>query len=81
MLLSYSTMFSNLLLVWYPGHNKGDYLLGSIARIRMRVGESPVYFDLFNNPHLTLPRAGESILVTFSRESVLVLDSSAQQAK
>lgn len=48
--------------------------LGSIVRTRMRLQESIISFDTFNNPHLELPRQNETITVHFPREAILVLD-------
>lgn len=47
--------------------------LGSIVRIRVRFGENTVYFDKFNNPHLSLPQMGQPVTVTFPREAVFVM--------
>jgi putative spermidine/putrescine transport system ATP-binding protein len=47
--------------------------LGSIVRTRMRLRESVISFDTFNNPHLTLPKSQEKIRVSFPREAVLIL--------
>lgn len=48
--------------------------LGSIVRIQVRVGNLPFYVDTFNNPYLELPKIGEKVQITCSREAVLVLD-------
>jgi putative spermidine/putrescine transport system ATP-binding protein len=47
--------------------------LGSIVRIRVRIKENYIYFDTFNNPHLSLPKQGQPVTVTFPREAVLVM--------
>ncbi len=47
--------------------------LGSIVRIHVRFAENSLYFDKFNNPHLSLPDTGQPVTVTFPREGVLVL--------
>ncbi len=47
--------------------------LGSIVRIEVRAGEEIILMDTFNNPFLTLPKVGDQIDVTFSKEAVLVL--------
>jgi len=51
--------------------------LGSIVRIRVRVGEGAgrISFDTFNDPSLTLPSIGQSITVTFPPEACLLLDA------
>lgn len=55
--------------------------LGSIVRTRVRLGESVISIDTFNNPHLTLPQHSEKITVAFPREAVLVLKSSGAAAE
>jgi len=47
--------------------------LGSIVRIQVRIGESTLFFDTFNNPHLVLPRVGDPITIYFPREACLIL--------
>jgi putative spermidine/putrescine transport system ATP-binding protein len=47
--------------------------LGSIVRIRVRFKDNAIYFDKFNNPHLTLPQRGSTVTLTFPREAVLVM--------
>lgn len=47
--------------------------LGSIVRIQGMVGSMLFNMDTFNNPFLELPKIGDQIQVTFSREAVLIL--------
>jgi len=47
--------------------------LGSIVRIQVRLGESAIHVDTFNNPHLALPALGETVTVSFPAEAGLVL--------
>ncbi len=47
--------------------------LGSIVRIRVRFTSDSVHFDMFNNPHLSLPQRGQQVTVTFPPEACLVL--------
>jgi putative spermidine/putrescine transport system ATP-binding protein len=47
--------------------------LGSIVRIQVRSGERVFNMDTFNNPFLALPKIGDAVEVTFSKEAVLVL--------
>jgi putative spermidine/putrescine transport system ATP-binding protein len=54
--------------------------LGSIVRMQVRVGDSIVLLDEFNNPHLRLPKQGETVTVAFGREACLVLDKAASAA-
>lgn len=51
--------------------------LGSIVRIQVRAGDHVFFMDTFNNPFLTLPKIGDRVEVTFSKEAVLVLRHSA----
>jgi putative spermidine/putrescine transport system ATP-binding protein len=56
------------------GEVEDTTFLGSIVRTRMRVGQSVISFDTFNNPNLVLPRISDKIAVKFPRDGVLVLD-------
>ncbi len=47
--------------------------LGSIVRIYIRLQETILSLDEFNNPHLTLPAIGEEIAIYFPPEAGLVL--------
>jgi len=49
--------------------------LGSIVRIQVTMGNVKFYMDTFNNPFLELPKIGDSVQITCSREAVLVLNS------
>lgn len=48
--------------------------LGSIVRIQVKVGQTHFFMDTFNNPYLELPKIGEEVEITCSREAVLVLN-------
>jgi putative spermidine/putrescine transport system ATP-binding protein len=48
--------------------------LGSVVRIRVKIGNTKFNMDTFNNPFLELPKIGDTHQVTCSREAVLVLD-------
>jgi len=48
--------------------------LGSIVRIQVQMGRVSMEMDTFNNPFLELPKIGEKVQVTCSREAVLILD-------
>jgi putative spermidine/putrescine transport system ATP-binding protein len=50
--------------------------LGSIVRVLVRVGQNAFFLDTFNNPYLELPKIGEEVEITFSKDAVLVLNSS-----
>jgi putative spermidine/putrescine transport system ATP-binding protein len=52
--------------------------LGSIVRIQVLVGEIKLYMDTFNNPFLELPKVGDTVQVTCSREAVLVMNMEHQ---
>lgn len=48
--------------------------LGSVVRIQMKMRDSLLFFDTFNNPRSAPPRAGEPVQVAFAPESVLVIN-------
>jgi putative spermidine/putrescine transport system ATP-binding protein len=48
--------------------------LGSVVRIRVKIGGTKFNMDTFNNPFLDLPKIGAVEQITCSREAVLVLD-------
>ena len=48
--------------------------LGSIVRIQVQLGNTMFYMDTFNNPYLELPRIGEKVQITCSRQAVLILN-------
>jgi len=48
--------------------------LGSVVRIRVKIGGTKFNMDTFNNPFLELPKIGAVEQVTCSKEAVLVLD-------
>jgi len=47
--------------------------LGSVVRIQVSLGKAQIFFDTFNNPHLSLPKVGEQIQIHFAKEPCLVL--------
>jgi putative spermidine/putrescine transport system ATP-binding protein len=47
--------------------------LGSIVRIRTRVGSEVISFDVFNDPNQTLPARGASVSLSFAYENLLIL--------
>jgi putative spermidine/putrescine transport system ATP-binding protein len=53
--------------------------LGSIVRISVLMGNRTFQMDTFNNPYLELPRIGDEVEITCSREAVLVLRDSRIQ--
>jgi len=63
-----------------PGHNRLSgtveevNFLGAIVRIRVRLKESAVSFDTFNNPNVPPPGRGTTVAIGFTREDVLVLE-------
>ena len=61
--------------------------LGSIVRIRLRLGEGthgepPTFFsvDKFNEPHLKLPAVGEDVTISFPPEACFVLGAARDGA-
>jgi putative spermidine/putrescine transport system ATP-binding protein len=47
--------------------------LGSIVRIRTRVGEDAISFDVFNEPNKPLPLRGSSVSLSFTPDSLMIL--------
>jgi putative spermidine/putrescine transport system ATP-binding protein len=47
--------------------------LGSIVRVQVRINDFTLYMDTFNNPYLELPKIGDTVKITCSREAVLIL--------
>jgi putative spermidine/putrescine transport system ATP-binding protein len=47
--------------------------LGSIVRVQLNVGGNPLMSDVLNNPHLSLPRAGDTLTISFSPEACRIL--------
>lgn len=48
--------------------------LGSVVRIRVRLGELALSLDTFNNPGMPPPERGAPAMVTFAAEDLLVLE-------
>lgn len=48
--------------------------LGSIVRVQVIMGSTKFYMDTFNNPFLELPKIGDNVQITCSREAVLILN-------
>ena len=42
---------------------------------------TPLLFDTFNDPHLTLPARGDAVTVSFPAEACLVLEDGAATPK
>jgi putative spermidine/putrescine transport system ATP-binding protein len=51
--------------------------LGSIVRVQVRLGDTRLNVDTFNNPHLALPQPGEAVTVSFSPEAIHLLETPA----
>jgi putative spermidine/putrescine transport system ATP-binding protein len=49
------------------------YFLGSVVRLRVRIGEQPVNADVFNNLHLELPECGQTVRLTFRPEACMLM--------
>ncbi len=56
------------------GRVENILFLGAIVRIQVRLRETLLAMDTFNNPHLAVPSLGEEVTVSFSPEACLVLD-------
>jgi putative spermidine/putrescine transport system ATP-binding protein len=50
--------------------------LGAIVRLQLRVDDSLLTLDEFNNPHLALPPIGATVPITFPATACLVLNDS-----
>jgi putative spermidine/putrescine transport system ATP-binding protein len=58
----------------FRGPVEDTSFLGSIVRIRVRVGgETTISLDTFNDPHLVAPPIGETVTVSFPPEAALVV--------
>jgi putative spermidine/putrescine transport system ATP-binding protein len=55
--------------------------LGSVVRIRVKIGETKFNMDTFNNPFLELPQIGAMDEVTCSKEAVLILGPADEEVK
>ena len=49
--------------------------LGAVVRLQVRVGDTLLLVDEFNNPHLAVPAIGDTFTVYFRRENGLLLDA------
>lgn len=56
-----------------PGCVESISFLGAIVRINISVGDTLLFLDEFNHPHLTLPEIGAPVTLYFPREACLVL--------
>ena len=48
--------------------------LGSIVRIEVVIGDIHMFMDTFNNPFLELPKIGEKVEITCSRQAIIILN-------
>jgi len=48
--------------------------LGSIVRVEVVIGDIHMFMDTFNNPFLELPKIGEKVEITCSRQAVIILN-------
>lgn len=51
------------------------YFLGSVLRLRVRVGGQFVNADVFNNLHLEIPARGQSVTLSFMPEACMIVDA------
>ena len=49
--------------------------LGAIVRLLVRLGETEILVDTFNNPHLALPAAGDTVTLGFPPQACIVQES------
>src|SRR5664279_2696889 len=54
------------------------YFLGSVLRLRVRVGKQLVNADMFNNLHLEIPARGQALTLSFMPEACMMLGKDAQ---
>lgn len=54
--------------------------LGAIVRIQVRLDQNKFFFDLFNKPHLVLPKIGETVMIHFPPEACLFLGENQPRA-
>jgi putative spermidine/putrescine transport system ATP-binding protein len=53
------------------------YFLGSVVRIRTRLGQYFANVDTFNSPHMALPEVGDTVRLAFDADAVKVLRGDA----
>ncbi|MFK8253974.1 ABC transporter ATP-binding protein [Ancylobacter terrae] len=51
--------------------------LGSVVRIKVRLGENAISLDTFNSSSVSPPKKGETATILFAREDLLVLEGEA----
>ncbi len=56
-----------------PGEVVSRSFLGSVIRTKLRVGQDIISFDMFNDPGMTPPVAGESVTLRFAAKDLLVI--------
>jgi putative spermidine/putrescine transport system ATP-binding protein len=54
------------------------YFLGSVLRLRVRVGEQFLNADVFNNSHLEIPQRGQSLTLSFMPDACMLVEKAAQ---
>ncbi len=57
------------------------YFLGSVLRLRVRVGDQFVNADVFNNLHLRIPDRGEALTLSFRPEACMIVEGELQPAR
>jgi putative spermidine/putrescine transport system ATP-binding protein len=55
------------------GEVESVLFLGSVVRMRVKVGENILMADLFNERGLTLPRKGDDVVISFPEESCWII--------
>ncbi len=60
------------------GRVASQKLLGSIVRLVVRVGDTEVFMDGFNDPLLKLPAVGEAVTLSFSPEACTFAEPGAE---
>ncbi len=60
------------------GTVEDTYFLGSVMRLRIRVGQQYVNADVFNNQHLQIPARGQELTLHFMPDACLVIEKDVQ---
>ena len=60
------------------GTVEDTYFLGSVMRLRVRVGKQFINADVFNNLHLELPQRGQTLTLSFMPDAVMIVEKAAE---
>lgn len=68
-------MASNADANFLSGTVENTKFMGSTVRLVIKSGNSFLFMDCFNNPHMEMPKNGQQVTITFSHESCRILPS------